>query len=163
DDAGRAHPRDDGQGRQGAARARERRRVAARGRGRARLPPLGRAGRHDGDHGDAEVPGRSGGDPDQRGQGGRQARDAGAPAADGAGMTRVVVTGVGLATSLGTGTEETWSGLVEGRSGVRPIEAFDASTLSATQSGEVRDLEPEQFAKRKTLRSMTRNDVLALV
>ncbi len=33
-------------------------------------------------------------------------------------MTKVVVTGVGLATALGTGTEETWKGLVEGRSGV---------------------------------------------
>ncbi len=33
----------------------------------------------------------------------------------------------------------------------------------ATQAGEVRDLEPQDFAKRKTLRSMTRNDVLALV
>ena len=52
----------------------------------------------------------------------------------------VFVTGVGLTTALGTGTEETWSGLVEGRSGVGPIEAFDASTLSATQAGEVRDL-----------------------
>jgi 3-oxoacyl-[acyl-carrier-protein] synthase II len=77
-------------------------------------------------------------------------------------MSRVVVTGAGLATALATGTEETWSGLVEGRSGVGPIEAFDAATLRATRAGEVRDLEPEQFAKRKTLRSMTRNDILAL-
>src|SRR3954452_24260712 len=78
-------------------------------------------------------------------------------------MSRVFVTGVGLATALGTGTEETWAGLVEGRTGVGPIEAFDASTLCATRAGEVSDLEPEQFAKRKTLRSMTRNDILALV
>src|ERR1700752_2014252 len=78
-------------------------------------------------------------------------------------MSRVFVTGVGLTTALGTGTEETWSGLVSGRSGVGPIEAFDASTLCATRAGEVRDLDPEQFAKRKTLRSMTRNDILALV
>jgi 3-oxoacyl-[acyl-carrier-protein] synthase II len=77
-------------------------------------------------------------------------------------VTRVVVTGVGLATALGTGTEETWSGLVEGRSGVGPIEAYDPASFVATQAGEVRDLEPETFAKRKTLRSMTRNDVLAL-
>src|SRR5690349_19818507 len=75
---------------------------------------------------------------------------------------RVVVTGVGLCTSLGTGTEATWDGLVHGRSGVGPIEAFDASTLRASQAGEVRDLEPTDFAKRKTLRSMTRNDILAL-
>ena len=75
---------------------------------------------------------------------------------------RVVVSGVGLTTSLGTGTEETWDGLVNGRTGIGPIEAFDASTLLANSAGEVRDLEPKDFAHRKTLRSMTRNDVLAL-
>src|SRR4051812_48200448 len=163
DDAGRADPRHDGQGRQGAARARGRRRLAfgfRRGRG---LSALGRPRRSDGDHRDAEVAQRRRGDPDRRGQGRRQARHAGAQAADGARMTRVVVTGVGLCTALGTGTEATWDGLVNGRSGVGPIEAFDASTLAATQAGEVRDLEPTDFAKRKTLRSMTRNDILALV
>jgi 3-oxoacyl-[acyl-carrier-protein] synthase II len=77
-------------------------------------------------------------------------------------VTRVVVTGVGLCTALGTGTAATWDGLVNGRSGVGPITAFDASTLQASQAGEVRDLQPEEFATRKTLRSMTRNDVLAL-
>jgi 3-oxoacyl-[acyl-carrier-protein] synthase II len=77
-------------------------------------------------------------------------------------VTRVFVTGVGLATALGTGTDETWSGLVEGRSGVGPIQAYDPSSFRATQAGEVTDLEPQDFAKRKTLRSMTRNDVLAL-
>jgi 3-oxoacyl-[acyl-carrier-protein] synthase II len=77
-------------------------------------------------------------------------------------VTRVVVTGVGLATALGTGTDATWGGLVAGRSGVGPIAAFDPSSFAATQAGEISDLEPQDFAKRKTLRSMTRNDVLAL-
>ena len=66
-------------------------------------------------------------------------------------------------TALGTGTDETWSGLVEGRSGVGPIEAYDPASFLTKQAGEIRDLDPEAFAKRKTLRSMTRNDILALV
>src|SRR4051794_27823768 len=97
-----------------------------------------------------------------RGQGRRQGRHPRPQAADGAGGSRGFVTGVGLATALGTGTDETWNGLVEGRSGVGPIQAYDPSSFRASQAGEVTDLEPQDFAKRKTLRSMTRNDVLAL-
>lgn len=77
-------------------------------------------------------------------------------------MRRVAVTGIGLVSALGVGTEETWRGLVEGRSGVGPIESYDASSLQTRLAAEVTDFEPEQFANRKTLRSMTRNDQLAL-
>ena len=77
-------------------------------------------------------------------------------------MRRVAVTGIGLVSALGVGTEETWNGLVEGRSGIGPIESYDASSLQTRLAAEVSDFEPEQFANRKTLRSMTRNDQLAL-
>ena len=40
---------------------------------------------------------------------------------------RVVVTGVGLVSPLAVGTEDTWSGIVAGRSGVGPITLFDAA------------------------------------
>ena len=43
---------------------------------------------------------------------------------------RVVVTGVGLITALGTGTEETWKALCEGRSGIATITRFDATQFS---------------------------------
>jgi 3-oxoacyl-[acyl-carrier-protein] synthase II len=74
---------------------------------------------------------------------------------------RVVVTGIGLVTALGVGTEETWRGLLEGRSAVGPIRAFDASSLRSQLAAELDGFDPEQFAQRKTLRTMTRNDQLA--
>jgi len=77
-------------------------------------------------------------------------------------MRRVAVTGIGLVTPLGVGTDETWRSLVEGRSAIGPIESYDASSLQTQLAGEVKDFDPEQFANRKTLRSMTRNDQLAL-
>jgi 3-oxoacyl-[acyl-carrier-protein] synthase II len=77
-------------------------------------------------------------------------------------MRRVVVTGIGLLTPVGVGTEETWRGLIEGRSGIGPIGGFDASSLRTQLGGEVKDFDPTQYANRKTLRNMTRNDQFAL-
>ncbi len=70
------------------------------------------------------------------------------------GRRRVVVTGVGLITPLGTGTERNWERLVAGTSGVRAISRFDASFLSARVAGEVPDFEPERFIERKELKKM---------
>jgi 3-oxoacyl-[acyl-carrier-protein] synthase II len=77
-------------------------------------------------------------------------------------MARVAITGIGVLTGLGIGTEETWRGLVEGRSAVGPIRAFDASSLRTQLAAEIPDFDPEQFATRKALRSMTRNDMFAV-
>lgn len=52
---------------------------------------------------------------------------------------RVVVTGVGGLTSLGVGMEKTWDGLVHGRSGIGPIQRFDASDYPTRFAGECRD------------------------
>jgi 3-oxoacyl-[acyl-carrier-protein] synthase II len=52
-------------------------------------------------------------------------------------MRRVVVTGLGLVTPLGTGVEHSWKGIVEGRSGIRPITAFDTEGYGCTIAGEV--------------------------
>ena len=52
-------------------------------------------------------------------------------------MRRVVVTGLGLVTPLGSGVEHSWKGIVEGRSGIRPITAFDTEGYGCTIAGEV--------------------------
>jgi len=65
---------------------------------------------------------------------------------------RVVVTGIGLVTPLGTGTAATWDGVVAGRSGIRRITRFDASDLPVRIAGEVPDFVPEQWLDRKEIK-----------
>jgi 3-oxoacyl-[acyl-carrier-protein] synthase II len=67
---------------------------------------------------------------------------------------RVVVTGVGLVTALGTGTEETWAGLCEGRSGVGPISRFDSTEFSTRIAAEVKDFDPLRWFDKKDLKKM---------
>jgi 3-oxoacyl-[acyl-carrier-protein] synthase II len=71
------------------------------------------------------------------------------------GRARVVVTGMGLVTSLGVGVERNWEALCKGRSGIRKIDRFDVSDLACQIAGLVRDFDPEQFMDRKEVR---RND-----
>src|SRR5690606_13077598 len=52
-------------------------------------------------------------------------------------MRRVVVTGLGLLTPLGWGVEKSWDGIVQGRSGIGPITAFDTEGYGCTIAGEV--------------------------
>jgi 3-oxoacyl-[acyl-carrier-protein] synthase II len=52
-------------------------------------------------------------------------------------MRRVVVTGLGLLTPLGWGVDHTWKGIVEGRSGIGPITAFDTTGYGCTIAGEI--------------------------
>jgi len=67
---------------------------------------------------------------------------------------RVVVTGVGLVTPLGTGTEKTWQNLVDGRSGIAPITRFDASNQSARIAAEVKDFDPLLWFEKKQVRNL---------
>ncbi len=77
-------------------------------------------------------------------------------------MRRVVVTGMGLVTPLGIGTEATWAALMENRSAVGPIRRFDASSLRTRVAAELADFDPEAFVdNRRMLRLMTRDDQLA--
>ena len=67
---------------------------------------------------------------------------------------RVVITGVGLVTALGTGTEETWKGLCEGRSGIGPITRFDPTQFSTRIAAELKDFDPLKWFEKKDLKKM---------
>jgi 3-oxoacyl-[acyl-carrier-protein] synthase II len=67
---------------------------------------------------------------------------------------RVVVTGVGLVTALGTGTEESWKGLCEGRSGITAISRFDTTQFSTKIAAEVKNFDPLAWFEKKDLKKM---------
>jgi len=68
---------------------------------------------------------------------------------------RVVITGTGLITALGTGTEKSWQGLLAGKSGVDTITRFPVNEKFATRiAAEVRDFNPEDFIERREARRM---------
>jgi 3-oxoacyl-[acyl-carrier-protein] synthase II len=67
---------------------------------------------------------------------------------------RVVVTGVGLVSPLGVGTQENWEGLLSGRSGIRTITHFDPTEFPSTIAGEVPDFDPLQFVSKKDVKKM---------
>ncbi len=65
---------------------------------------------------------------------------------------RVVVTGVGLVSPLGVGTEATWQGILDSRSGIGPITRFDASDFVSRVAGEVSDFDPSDFMDKKDIK-----------
>jgi 3-oxoacyl-[acyl-carrier-protein] synthase II len=67
---------------------------------------------------------------------------------------RVVITGVGLVTPLGTGVEKNWQALMEGRSGIGPVTRFDVSDFPTRIAGEVKDFHPEEFIEKKEIKKM---------
>jgi 3-oxoacyl-[acyl-carrier-protein] synthase II len=69
---------------------------------------------------------------------------------------RVVVTGVGLLSSVGIGTEETWQSIREARNGISKIEQFDASEFTTRIAGEVKEFDPQRYVERKEIKKMGR-------
>jgi len=69
---------------------------------------------------------------------------------------RIVVTGVGLVSPVGIGTEETWEALLRGDSGIAPITLFDASRFACRFAGEVKSFTPETYVDRKDIKKMGR-------
>ena len=69
---------------------------------------------------------------------------------------RVVVTGVGLVSPLGVGTDVTWQAALAGRSGIGPITLFDATGYPTRFAGEVPDFDPLQWMDRKDVKKCGR-------
>jgi 3-oxoacyl-[acyl-carrier-protein] synthase II len=67
---------------------------------------------------------------------------------------RVVVTGLGLVSPLGTGVKKNWQALLEGRSGIRKLSRFPADAFASRIAGEVPDFKAEDFIEPKEIKKM---------
>jgi len=65
---------------------------------------------------------------------------------------RVVVTGLGMVTPLGTGVAKNWEAVCSGKSGIGPITKFDASGFASRIAGEVTDFRPQDFMAKQQIR-----------
>ena len=67
---------------------------------------------------------------------------------------RVVITGMGLVTPLGTGVQKNWEALLAGRSGIGPVTRFDTSDFPSRIAGEVNDFHAEEFIEKREIKKM---------
>lgn len=78
-------------------------------------------------------------------------------------MRRVVVTGLGLVTSLGHSMEQTWKKLLNGDTGVGLIEAFDTTEMPVKIAAEVKDFDPTEYGiEKKEIKKLARNTQFAI-
>lgn len=77
-------------------------------------------------------------------------------------MRRVAITGLGVVTALGVGVEATWSSLVAGRSGARPITHFDASEYTTRFAATLPEWDPSPWIDGKEARRMSRFQQFAI-
>lgn len=79
-------------------------------------------------------------------------------------MKRVVVTGVGLISSLGIGTENTWQKLIAGETGIDTITSYDTTDMPVKIAGEVKGFDPTEYGiEKKELKKLARNTQFAIV
>ena len=77
-------------------------------------------------------------------------------------MKRVVITGIGLITPLGTGKDKTWKRLLDGECGIEKSTAFDTTEYPVHIAGEVRDFNPEDYIEKKELKKIGRFSQFAI-
>jgi 3-oxoacyl-[acyl-carrier-protein] synthase II len=75
---------------------------------------------------------------------------------------RVVVTGIGVVTSIGTGVEPFWTAILAGQSGITTVESFDTSRYRVHLGGEVKDFDPGAHVRRLRPECMGRASQLAI-
>ncbi len=75
---------------------------------------------------------------------------------------RVVITGLGVVSSLGIGRETFWKNLLAGNSGISPVTSFDTSNHFTHNGGEVRQFDPHEFLSEEEVASLCRASQLAL-
>ncbi len=77
-------------------------------------------------------------------------------------MKKVVITGIGLITSIGIGKEEFWKNLLSGRSGISPVTAFDTKEHFTHLGGEVKNFSPEDMGLSEYIDTCSRASLLAI-
>jgi len=75
---------------------------------------------------------------------------------------RVVITGLGVISSIGIGREEFWDSLLQGRSGISPVTSFDTTNRFTHNGGEVKNFRPKDFIQEDKLPSLSRASQLGL-
>ena len=75
---------------------------------------------------------------------------------------RVVVTGLGVVSSLGIGWQEFWKNLIAGKSGISRVEAFDTSGYDRHFAGEVKNFDPTQFMSKQKAQRIGRASQMAI-
>jgi len=76
---------------------------------------------------------------------------------------RVVITGLGAVSPVGTGAEKMWAAIAAGQSGIGPITLFDCGEYDSRIAGEIKDLDPLEYIDRKELKRMDRFVQFAVV
>jgi 3-oxoacyl-[acyl-carrier-protein] synthase II len=74
---------------------------------------------------------------------------------------RVVITGLGVISSIGIGWKEFWDSLLKGKSGISPVSSFDTTNHFTHNGGEVKDFKPEDFIPQEQLKFMNRATQMA--
>lgn len=69
----------------------------------------------------------------------------------------IVITGIGVLSSIGTGRDAYWDALLQGKTGYRPITLFDTTPFHVTVAGEITDFDPLSFLEKKGLRDLDRS------
>jgi 3-oxoacyl-[acyl-carrier-protein] synthase II len=75
---------------------------------------------------------------------------------------RVVITGLGIISSIGIGWEEFWDNLLKGKSGISPVSSFDTTNHFTHNGGEVKNFKAEDFIPKERLNSLSRASQMAL-
>ena len=75
---------------------------------------------------------------------------------------RVVVTGMGMLTPLGNNVSDNWDNILNGKSGISEISAFDPEAFASKIAGQVKDFDPESIVDKKDLKKMDRFIIFSL-
>ncbi len=75
---------------------------------------------------------------------------------------RVVVTGLGIVSSIGIGKDEFWKNLIAGKSGISEVTTFDTSSYDIHRGGEIKNFEPTKFISKNKLKDIARASQFAI-